>query len=182
MLSSCSFHLLLLLALFCTPLLCQADQPTTHNSTHDCREAAQRETEREAQERIRNVLQRDVQRAEAAHRLINSSSTGSLCPLLYYTPQLRRDDHTSDYYTLRLAHLTAANAAFTHVAFIDVHYSPVDSRSLIITGPTRTAHVAVHGNVSSIDQSKLVVSGLRVQKGQALRVLVVYRVNDRECK
>ena len=131
------------------------------------------------------MLLRGVQRAEAARRQVEhdqlacNSSTPPLCPLLYYTPQLWRDQHVSDRYTLRLAHVTPARPAFTGIAFLDVYYNLVDSRSLSMRGPARAARLAADVRVGSVN--KLELPGIEVHTGEAVRVLAAYRIDSREC-
>ena len=191
--------LLLLLVLVCSPLLsvAQHDKAAAHGGVHcdqqqpcNATEAVRcNEAEREEQQRIRSVLQREVQRAEAAREQMqherqlrpatNASSTAPLCPLLLYTPQLWRDQLEPDRYTLRLAHIIPAHPAFTHIAFIDVRYALVDSRLLSIRGSTRTARLVAETEARLVDSVEL--HGVEVHKGEAVRLLVVYRVDGREC-
>lgn len=189
---------LLLFALVCSSPFSRAHPPADCSNTHCeqhqsadppvCRDAVQCEMERERQQSVRNVLQREVQRAEAARRLMQpaagnvSTTTPPLCPLLHYTPQLWREPHTADpyqRYTLRLAHITPAYSTLTHITSMDVHYTVVDSRLLSVTGPVHTARVATDVLVGSIVWVEL--SGLELRAGEALRLFVVYRLNDREC-
>ena len=192
-------HSLLLVVLLCMHLssrACYAEQDGDRHREQqppclstDGRAAAQGEEEREAQNRIRNAMQREVQRAEAARERMeherhaqpanNASSATALCPLLYYTPQLWRDQRAPDRYTLRLAHVTPTLSALTHIAFVDVHYALVDSRSLNVRGLSHTARVAA--DVAAASVGKLELQRLEVHKGQALRVFVVYCVDGREC-
>ena len=188
-------HSVLLVALVCMPLSSRAHHMAESGgrqcelSIADGGDAAQREAAREAEERIHNVLLRGVQREQAGRRQAeyerqlahagNTSTHAPLCPLLLYTPQLLRDEHLPDHFTLRLANLTATQPTSQHIDFVDAHYSRADGRLLSPTSRARVTRLLANAPLSSID--KLELPGVVVHKGEALRLVVVYSVDSREC-
>ena len=73
------------------------------------------------------------------------------------------------------SHLHAAHPNLAHIASIDVHFAIVNSRTLNMSGQERTTQLAEDVQVKVED--RLEVPGLEVHKGEAVRLVVVHRVD-----